>query len=141
MTEKDVTFVLEVKDNDVAEVTVNGIAAKEQKPGFYHANVELAEGEQKIELYAKDEAGNETKETITINVDTTPPEIVATVKVVVEGKTEAGSEVYVDGTKADVNMFGAWRVEVPVKQGQKAVEVIAIDKAGNKTVELKPIGI
>ncbi len=140
-TETNVEFVVEVKDTDVAEVTVNGTAAKQKKPGFYHAQVELPEGEQKVELFARDEAGNETKETVTVNVDTTPPELEAVVKVVVEGKTESGSEVYVDGTKADVNMFGSWRVELKVKKGQKTVEVIAIDKAGNKKVEQKPIGL
>lgn len=141
ITETNVEFVLEVKDTDIEEVTVNGTPAKEQKPGFYHAKVDLPEGEHKVELFAKDKAGNETKETVEVNVDTTPPELEATVKVVVEGKTEAGSEVYVDGTKADVNMFGAWRVELKVKKGQKTVEVIAIDKAGNKKVEEKPIGL
>lgn len=141
VTETNVEFVVEVKDTDVAEVTVNGTPANEQKPGIYHAKLDLPEGEQKVELLAKDEAGNETKEVVQVNVDTTPPELEATVKVVVEGKTEAGSEVYVDGTKADVNMFGAWRVELKVKKGQKTVEVVAIDKAGNKKVEQKPIGL
>lgn len=141
ITETSVEFVVEVKDTDVSEVTVNGTPAKEQKPGFYHASVDLPEGEQQVELVARDEAGNETKETVKLNIDTTPPELEATVKVVVEGKTEAGSEVYVDGTKAEVNMFGAWRVEMQVKKGQKTVEVVAIDKAGNKKVEQKPIGL
>jgi len=141
VTETNVEFVVEVKDTDVSKVTVNGNAAKEQRPGFYHTKVELPEGEQQVELVARDEAGNETKETVKLNIDTTPPELEATVKVVVEGKTEAGSEVYVDGTKAEVNMFGAWRVELQVKKGQKTVEVVAIDKAGNKKVEQKPIGL
>lgn len=141
VTDTKVEFVLEVKDTDVAEVSVNGTAAAQKKPGFYHATVELPEGTQKVELYAKDEAGNETRQTVDLNVDTTPPELEASVKVVVEGKTEKGSEVYVDGTKAEVNMFGAWRVEIAVKKGQKTVEVVAIDKAGNKTVEQKSIGL
>lgn len=141
VTETSVEFVLEVKDSDVAEVTVNGTPAKEGKPGIYSATVELPEGEHEVELYAKDEAGNETKKTVDMNVDTTPPELEATVKVVVEGKVEPGSEVYVDGQKAEVNMFGAWRVELAVRRGQKTVEVVAIDKAGNKKTEQKPIGL
>ena len=141
ITETNVEFVLEVKDNDISEVTVNGEPANEKKPGFYHATLELAEGEQEVTLYAKDEAENETTEKVKLNVDTTPPELEAEVKVVVEGKVEPGSEVYVDGTKAEVKRSGEWRVELKVKKGQKTVEVVAIDKAGNKTTEQKPIGL
>jgi hypothetical protein len=141
VTETSVEFVIEVKDTDVAEVTVNGTPAKEQKPGIYQAMVDVPEGEQKIEIVARDEAENEAKKTVELTVDTTPPELEATVKVVVEGKVDKGSEVYVDGTKAEVSMFGAWRVELKVKKCQKTVEVVAIDKAGNKTVEQKPIGL
>jgi hypothetical protein len=141
ITDTQVEFVVEVKDNDVSEVTVNGQAAKEKKPGFYHAEMELPEGEQEVVLYAKDEAENETTEKVKVNVDTTPPEIDATVKVVVEGKTEPGSEVYAAGTKAEIKRSGEWRVELKVKQGQKTVEVVAIDEAGNKTTENKPIGL
>lgn len=141
LTETSVEFVVEVKDNDVAEVTVNGTAAKEGKPTIYHATVDLPEGESEVQIVARDKAENETTKTLKVNVDTTPPELEATVKVVVEGKVEKGSTVYVDGKEADVNMFGAWRIELVVEQGQKTVEVVAIDQAGNKKVEQRPIGL
>lgn len=141
ITETSIEFVVEVEDSDVDSVTVNGVKAREQKPTIYHATIEVPEGEQEVKVVARDEAGNEATETATINVDTTPPEIEATVKVVVEGKVEPGSTVYVDGTQADVNMFGAWRVELKVKKGQKTVEVVAIDEAGNKRTEQKSIGL
>lgn len=141
ITETSIEFVVEVEDSDVESVTVNGVEAKEQKPTIYHATIEVPEGKQDVTVVARDEAGNEATETATIDVDTTPPELEATVKVVVEGKVEPGSTVYVDGTQADVNMFGAWRVELKVKKGQKTVEVVAIDEAGNKRTEQKPIGL
>jgi len=141
ITETSIEFVVDVQDSDLASVTVNGTEATQEKPNIYHATIDVPEGEQEVVIVARDEAENETKEVVKINVDTTPPELEATVKVVVEGKVEPGSSVYVDGTEAEVSMFGAWRVELSVKQGQETVEVVAIDKAGNKRVEQKPIGL
>lgn len=141
ITETEIEFVVEVQDSDTAEVTVHGQKAREKKPNIYHAMVEVPEGEQDVEIVARDEAENESRKTVSLTVDTTPPEVEATVKVVVEGKVEPGSTVYVDGKEAEVNMFGNWRIELAVKRGQKNVEVVAIDKAGNKKTEQKPIGL
>jgi hypothetical protein len=38
-------------------------------------------------------------------------------------------------------MFGNWRIELAVEKGQKSVEVVAIDEAGNKKTEQKSIGL
>jgi hypothetical protein len=141
ITETEIEFVVEVEDNDVDQVTVNGTKARERKPTIYHATVEVPEGEQEVEIVAIDEAENESKQTVSLTVDTTPPEVEATVKVVVEGKVEPGSTVYVDGKEAEVNMFGNWRIELAVEKGQKSVEVVAIDEAGNKKTEQKSIGL
>jgi hypothetical protein len=141
VTETRIEFVVEVQDSDVDEVTVNGVKAREKKPSIYHAKVDVPEGEQEVEIVARDEAENESRETVSLTVDTTPPEVEATVKVVVEGKVEPGSTVYVDGKEAEVNMFGNWRIELKVKRGQKTVEVVAIDEAGNKKTEQKSIGL
>lgn len=139
-TETEVPFVLGVTDTDVARVEVDGNAASQRQEGLYEVTVPLKEGDNEVELLAVDEAGNETRETVTIEVDTTPPEVEATIKVIVEGKVEPGSTVFVDGKEAEVNMFGNWRIELEIMQGQRTVEVVAIDKAGNKSVEDKPIG-
>jgi uncharacterized protein YaaQ len=139
-TETNLTFVVGVEDTDVDKVTVNGTQASARQEGLYEATIPLKEGENEIELYAVDNAGNEARESVTVEVDTTPPEVEATIKVVVEGKVEPGSTVFVDGKEADVNMFGKWRIELEITQGQRTVEVVAIDKAGNKKVETKPIG-
>ncbi len=141
ITETSIPFVVEVKDTDVDTVTIHGVAAKETKPSIYEATVDVPEGEQEIEIVAVDQAGNESREKVNLNVDTTPPELEATVKVVVEGKTERGSQVFVDGKEADVSMTGSWRIELQVKKGQKTVEVVAIDEAGNKRTEQKSIGL
>lgn len=141
ITDTNVEFVVEVRDSDVASVTVAETAAKESKPSIFQAAVELPEGKQEVEIVAVDEAGNETREKLTLDIDTTPPELEATVKVVVEGTVDRGSTVYVDGREASVGLTGNWRIELPVKKGQKTVEVVAIDENGNKRIEQKPIGL
>jgi hypothetical protein len=139
INEREVEIVVESGDEDVERIEVAGGRASKRSKGLYQRTVTLDEGENKVQVRAVDRAGNETNETITINVDTTPPEIDATVKIVVEGKVEPGSTVFVEGREVDVNMFGKWKTEVAVSKGQETVEVVAIDENGNKKVENKPI--
>ena len=47
----------------------------------------------------------------------------------------------IDGIEIPVDGDGRYKAEVPVRKGQRAVEIIAIDKNGNKTVTRKDIGI
>ena len=74
-----------------------------------------------------------------IMVDTTPPDVNAIVKVVIEGTVEPGSRVFVDGRAVGVDPFGNWRVELTVKKGKTSVEVVAIDANGNKKTERRSL--
>lgn len=139
LTETQVDVVVSVPDSDVKRVEVNAQRARRTQPGLYQARVELAEGENRILAIAEDDEGNTAEATAMVTVDTTPPEVDATVKVVVEGSVEPGSTVFVDGQQVTVNPFGNWRAELQVRPGQKSVEVVAIDKNGNKTVENRSI--
>ena len=141
VTELKTDVVVEINDTDVETVTINGQNATKSKQNLYGARLTLKEGDNEIAVVAIDKAKNEANEKYSIKVDTTPPDLEATVKVVVEGKVEPGSTVFVDGMEAGVNLFGNWRIELTVKRGQKTVEVVAIDRAGNKKTEQKPIGM
>jgi hypothetical protein len=141
VTETKVEVVVEAPDKDTASVKIGGKSATKQRPGIYSTKLDLAEGDNKIDIVATDEGGNEADVTLNINVDTTPPDLEATVKVVVEGKVERGSTVFVDGVQVPVDLLGNWRIEIPVKKGQKSVEVVAIDQNGNKTTETRALGL
>lgn len=141
LVDPKVEVVVEVPEKDVESVTIADKRARADRGGIYAARLELAEGENEVVVVATDEAGNEATARLRLNVDTTPPDVDATVKVVVEGKVERGSKVYVDGVEVPVDVFGGWRIEIPVKRGQKSVEVVAIDRNGNKTVENRSIGL
>lgn len=137
----DVEVIVEAPDKDTARVEVGGKAATRQRQGIYAARVTIGEGANTIPIRAVDEAGNEATASLSLTVDTTPPDVTATVKVVVEGSVERGSAVFVDGQPVSVDLLGNWRIELVVKRGQKTVEIVAIDANGNKKTEQRSIGI
>lgn len=139
--EPTVEVVVECPDQDVARVAIGGKSAARQRPGIYAAKLTLQEGANTVQMSAVDEAGNEATATLALTLDTTPPDMTATVKVVVEGKVERGSAVYVDGQPVPVDMLGGWRVELVVKRGQRTIEIVAIDGNGNKKTEQRAIGV
>ncbi|MDP2340999.1 MAG: hypothetical protein Q8O67_08580 [Deltaproteobacteria bacterium] len=141
VTAPDVEVIIEARDADVARVEIGGRTAVKQRPGIFAARLSLAEGPNTVPVSVVDEAGNETTATLALTLDTTPPDMTATVKVVVEGKVERGSAVFVDGQPVSVDLLGGWRVELIVKKGQRTVEIVAIDTNGNKKTEQRSIGV
>ena len=57
-----------------------------------------------------------------------------------EGSVEAGSSVLINGLEIPVDSGGAYRAEVPVRKGQRKVEIVAIDRSGNKAVTVRELG-
>jgi hypothetical protein len=140
MTEPDQYVAVEVPDPDVAAIDVNGVQMSRYKGNIFRAQVKLKDGPNDIVVTAKDKSGNESKAQIRVGVDTTPPAVEATVKIVVEGNVEPGSSVLIDGREVEVEANGHYKAEVPVRKGQKQVEIVAIDANGNKNVTQKDIG-
>ncbi len=137
----EVQVAVEAPDKDVARVEVGGRPASLQRPGLYAARLTLAEGNNVVTVTATDDAGNQASADVNVVLDTRPPDMTASVKVVVEGQVERGSTVFVDGQAVPVSLLGTWRIELVVKKGQRTVEIVAIDENGNKRVEQRPIGI
>lgn len=140
LNEKEPFITVEVPDTDVASVTINGIAAERYRGNVFRAKVKLQEGVNTVVATATDRSGNETRQQLHVGVDTTAPTLNAQLKVLVEGDVEPGASVLVDGKEAQVDNAGHYKAEVPVRKGQKQIEVIAIDKNGNKTVTDKQLG-
>lgn len=140
MTEAEQFVTLEVPDPDVAEVRVNGIPAERYKGNVYRVKIRLDDGANDLVATAKDKTGNEGKAQVRVAVDATPPSLEATVRIVVEGNVEPGSSVLIDGREVPVDGSGHYRAEVPVRKGQKQLEIVAIDKNGNKTTQMRDIG-
>ena len=97
------------------------------------------EGPQELTATATDKAGNVSDAKVKVTVDTSLPALSAQIKLVVEGDVEPGTSVLVDGQEVEVDRSGHYKAEIPVRRGQKRVEIVAISKAGNKTVTQKQL--
>lgn len=137
--EKQVQVVVEVPDDDVAQVTVNGKATTRAGSRFT-VSLPLNEGANDLIASAKDKNGNEAKAQIRVGLDTKPPEVTGQVTVIIEGDVPPGTKVLVNGEEAPVDDKGHYEAKVKVKKGQKEVEIIAIDPYGNRTETMRPIG-
>jgi len=140
LNKKEQYVTVDVPDKDVASVTIAGKPAPLYKGTVYRLKVNFVEGPQELIATAKDKAGNESVAKVSVNVDTTAPALQAQLKLVVEGTVETGSSVLIDGVEVPVDFNGHYKAEVPVRKGQKKVEIVAIDPSGNKTVTTRTIG-
>jgi|APLak6261679142_1056127.scaffolds.fasta_scaffold00343_2 hypothetical protein len=140
LNSKEQFITVDVPDKDIAQVTIGGKPAPLYKGSIYRLKLDLNEGKQELIAVAKDKAGNETSARVSVTIDTTAPAIQAQIKLVVEGHVEPGSAVLIDGLEVPVDGAGNYRAEVPVRKGQKKVEIVAIDQSGNKSVTIKTLG-
>lgn len=136
----EIWATVEIPDQDLAQVTINGVPAEHFKGNLYRAKLTLKDGVTDLVAVARDHAGNEGKAQVRAAVDTTPPAIEATVKVIVEGTVEPGSTVLIDGNEISVDSAGRYKAEVPIRKGQRELEIVAVDKNGNKNITKKDIG-
>lgn len=141
MNDPEQFITVEIPDQDVVEVTVNNLPMARYKGNLYRSKVRLSEGTNLVVVQAKDKTGNVGKAQVRAAVDTTPPALEASVKVVVEGQVDPGSSLLIDGREVPVEANGHYKAEVPVRKGQKQIEIVAIDLNGNKSVTMKDIGI
>ncbi|WP_248133632.1 putative Ig domain-containing protein [Staphylococcus epidermidis] len=136
----------------IVEVTFpdgNKVEGKVDSDGNYHIQVPsetTLKGGQPLQVIAIDKAGNKSETTTTTVIDTTAPEQPTINKVTensteVSGRGEPGTIVEVtfpDGNKVEgkVDSDGNYHIQVPSEttlKGGQPLQVIAIDKAGNKS--------
>jgi len=135
-----------------ATVMVNGDSVTVGGLGNFEASVEVLSSPQVINISATDLAGNSSQKTLTVYLDTTPPNLtivkpvmfqqVSKLPLIIEGITEKGAKVTINGDSADVREDGVFSYPLKtLSEGQIAViEVVATDGAGNstkKTVSVK----
>jgi hypothetical protein len=141
--ETNVTVSGTYSDVTAVVVNVNGVPATLSNGGFTAAVV-LNEGRNTINVIAADEAGNETPLTRQATRDTTAP--VLSVEQPGEAAYVAAGEVKVTGHVNDVTATtvtvngvaavvadGSFAATVPVNEGPNALNISAVDAAGNTT--------
>lgn len=136
LAESDPIVAVDVPDQDVKEVRVNGVAAQRFRGSIYRAPIRLKQGAQVIEAVATDHSGNTGRTQVEVEVDLDPQ---TRVKTTVEGKVEVGAGVLVQGREAPADAQGRYRREITVRKGQRQVGVISVGADGAKTVTVKGI--
>lgn len=125
-------------------VTVNGQSAVVDPTGAFNQTVTIPGITATIVVEARDLAGNTSQQMIQVTVDKVPPTLtiaqpvnfqkVQRLPIVVQGKTEAGSTVTVQGDAATVLADGSFEYSIAsATDGPLTIAVIARDAAGNTT--------
>ncbi len=126
-------------------VEVNSISVEVDGVGNFQVEITLSNNPDVITVKAFDIAGNESQQSLTVGFDTTPPVLTLTKPVMfqqvsklpllVEGKTEPGAGVTVNGMTATVAEDGSFSFPLTyLKEGElSSIEVVATDTAGNST--------
>ena len=143
------TFELKGTTDIGATVKVDGKPATVKPDGSFSAEVTINGNSTVISIVAEDLAGNTTTKTISVSLDTTPPELTVTnpvpfqeihkLPVVVKGKTETDATVTVNGNVVDVNSEDgsfSYALESLPEGAMSVITVIAKDPAGNETKKM-----
>ncbi|MEM4308771.1 MAG: S8 family serine peptidase [Thermoplasmata archaeon] len=128
-----------VNDANLKSIRVNGEQCLYTAHGYFLTTlIGLSEGDNTINVVAEDWAGHITALDITVNVDTTPPMLRANVPTTtsetqcsVNGTTESGAELYINGEKVTVGVDGSFSKTINLKDGSNLVVIRAVDAAGN----------
>ncbi|BAL81638.1 stalk domain-containing protein [Caldisericum exile] len=152
--------VVEPKDNSVvpnrtvkikgivdagSTVTINGVPVIVDGSGNFDGNFEMKSNTENIFIVATDLAGNTSEVEVKVTLDTEPPpltilkpvmfENVIKLPLVVEGTTEKGATVTVNGEKATVkdDVYFVYELFNLKENTLNNIEVVATDEAGNST--------
>ncbi|MEM4728508.1 MAG: Ig-like domain-containing protein, partial [Thermoplasmata archaeon] len=125
-----------------AVVRVNGIPAFVSGTTF-EALVSLSEGVNTILVSAKDSAGNSVERTITVYLDTSPPDLTVFTprdalwtnqsRLLVTGATEQGASVTINGQSTNV-VGTLFETYLTLLEGPNTITTVATDAAGNSRV-------
>jgi hypothetical protein len=132
------------KTDPKATLKINDVAVTLSADGIFTKAVTLVEGENTIKAVAEDPAGHVTTVGISLVRDTTPPTVLiytplnglrtTDTSVIIQGSTEPGANVTVNGEPVTVDSNGGFSKLVNLDIGTKTLTVKVTDPIGN-TVE------
>lgn len=132
-----------------ATLSVNGILALVSVAGDFSIDISLSEGANWIDVSSRDEAGNENSTSLLVHLDTVAPPLALfspednlhtnTIPISVEGQTEPGAMVEVNGFSVSLQPDGTFQRYVSLAVGENTVAVIAMDAAGNEAREERTV--
>ncbi|WP_277673690.1 S8 family serine peptidase [Piscibacillus halophilus] len=140
-----VTVQAEVEEENLEEVTINDSEAT-FVDGKYEADLTLEQGENTVSVIARDKAGNETTQTITVNIDSVAP--IITIESPEDGETTHKKSIEIRGQVSDANLDflrvngkntkvknNSFRTNVKLEDGENIIMIQSKDTFGNETWE------
>jgi hypothetical protein len=138
------SFVVQGTVDVGSTVQVNGQSAAVDATGAFTAPVTIQGTSATVVVDATDVAGNTAHTTVSVSVDKTPPALTVSqpvnfqkiqrLPIVVQGKTETGAAVTVQGSAATVLADGSFEYSIAsAADGPLTIAVVARDAAGNTT--------
>jgi len=139
-TEPGVSVILKL-NNKEEEILANN-------DGEFNYTFALNDGENKISAYARDSSGNESQKTEEINIiyDNDPPQLSLTTpndgtnyygskqrQVLLEGETEVGVNININGRFVQVDSDGKFTFTTTLNEGENKFTILAQDLAENIT--------
>lgn len=118
--------------------------------GYFLYDFALNKGDNTISSKVVDQAGNESQNSgeMSIIYDNTPPELSISTpedgrsfygsiqrQITVEGTTSEANQLTINGRIVTFEQNGSFVYSVTLQEGENNFEIIAIDKAGNETIE------
>jgi RHS repeat-associated protein len=130
-------------DLHLESVLAGGVAAQLSGSSFLARGVPLAEGDNPLQVVARDRAGNEKTLSRSVVRDSTVP--VLTIGDPAAGTVVPAASYTVRGSATDAHLDrvevngrratlagSAWQLEVPLVEGDNNLEVVAIDRLGQR---------
>lgn len=110
--------------------------------GRFELDIGLSEGLNLVTIMVRDSAGNPNQTVRKVTSDTVPPKIttvsiyegivVAESRIFVEGQTEAGAMVKVNGNLVDAGYTGQFSKWVDLPSATNTITIDSVDRAGNR---------
>jgi hypothetical protein len=146
------SFVVQGTVDVGSSVQVNGQNATVDATGAFAAPLTIQGTSGTVVVDATDVAGNTAHKTVTVSVDKTPPTLTVSqplnfqkiqrLPIIVQGRTEVGATVTVQGIAATVLADGSFEYAIAgATDGPLTVAVIARDAAGNTTTRTVAVSV
>ena len=142
MITNEVEYQIEGVTAPDVTLTVEGTNVEVDEDGTWATVVQLGSGENTIAVVARDILGNKAEEVVHLILDTEPPSLIVLFpldgyiteedSVTVDGRTDVGASVTVNGEEVAIDDKGLFSKKVDLEIGVKNITVVSTDQAGNK---------
>lgn len=139
-SDQSISYLMKLDDTYIKDEAGNIQEYTLEKGGTTVHELTILEGGSNIEVIAINDAGDYTENTITVECDVTPPEVMLSDSVVfsddgaytISGTAETNASIYINGQKVPIEK-GTFSYHGSGNETVETITVIGVDMAGNET--------